>query len=104
MSLNIGISFTKYKTQAALSLQLKLLNMKKFVIPYLIFFLALMHTTPVHAQCSICTATASQLGEKQGNGLNAGIIYLMLTPFAVGGFIGFRWWQREKELRKTDDA
>ncbi len=49
-----------------------------------------------NAQCSICTKTASQLGEKPAKGLNAGIIYLMLAPFAVATFIGFRWWQKEK--------
>ena len=53
-------------------------------------------------QCSICTKTASQLGEKPGKGLNTGIIYLMLTPFAVGGYIGYRWWKREKELMKEE--
>ncbi|HYK43936.1 MAG TPA: hypothetical protein VEV83_02125 [Parafilimonas sp.] len=53
-------------------------------------------------QCSICTKTASQLGEKPGKGLNAGIIYLMLTPFAVGGYIGYRWWKREKQLMNEE--
>lgn len=50
----------------------------------------------VNAQCSICTKTAGQLGEKSARGLNTGIVYLMLTPFAVAGYIGFRWWQNEK--------
>ena len=49
-----------------------------------------------NAQCSICTKTASQLGEKAGKGLNLGIIYLMLTPFAVGGFIGYKWLKQEQ--------
>ncbi|MEO8710953.1 MAG: hypothetical protein ABI405_02460 [Parafilimonas sp.] len=78
--------------------------MKKLVIIGSIFFLALMYTTTLHAQCSICTATASQLGEKQGNGLNSGIIYLMLTPLAVGGFLGFRWWRSEKLMRNAEAA
>lgn len=55
------------------------------------------------AQCSICTKTASQLGEKAGKGLNTGIIYLMLTPFAVGGFIGYKWLKQEKALRKDKE-
>ena len=53
--------------------------------------------TTVSAQCSICTKTAGQLGEKKAAGLNTGIIYLMLTPFAIAGYIGFRWWKTEKE-------
>lgn len=50
------------------------------------------------AQCSICTKTASQLGVKPARGLNAGILYLMLTPLTVAGIIGVRWWQREKQV------
>jgi hypothetical protein len=49
------------------------------------------------AQCSICTKTASQLGRTSAEGLNSGILYLMLLPFAVGGFIGYRWWRQEKK-------
>lgn len=48
------------------------------------------------AQCSLCTKTASQLGEKTGLGLNKAILYLMLTPFAVMGFIAFRWWKSNR--------
>ena len=48
------------------------------------------------AQCSICTKTASQLGEKPARGLNTGVIYLMLAPFTIVGYIGFRWWRAEK--------
>lgn len=48
------------------------------------------------AQCSICTKTASQLGEGPAKGLNGGIIYLMATPLLIAGYIGFRWWKREK--------
>lgn len=53
--------------------------------------------TAVNAQCSICTKTATQLGEKPARSLNSGIIYLMLTPFAIVGFIGYKWWKNEKE-------
>ncbi len=52
-----------------------------------------------HAQCSICTRTAEQLGETPGKGLNAGILYLMAMPLSIAGFIGYKWWQREKEIR-----
>lgn len=58
--------------------------------------------TAVNAQCSICTKTAGQLGEKPARSLNTGIIYLMLTPFAIVGFIGYRWWKNEKENNLQD--
>ncbi|RYY65830.1 hypothetical protein [Flaviaesturariibacter aridisoli] len=46
------------------------------------------------AQCSVCTKTAQQLGEKPAKGLNTGIIYLMIVPFSIIGTIGYRWWKR----------
>ena len=87
-----------------ISLHMKLLNMKKLVLIYFIFFLSLLQATFLKAQSSICTKTASQLGEKQGKGLNGGIIYLMLMPFAIGGYIGYRWWKNEKVLREIEAA
>ena len=66
----------------------------------IIFFLILSFSVAVNdasAQCSICTKTAGQLGEKSAKGLNSGIIYLMLAPFTIVGYIGFKWWRAEKE-------
>lgn len=72
--------------------------MKRVVLCFT-FLLFIGFYTGLNAQCSICTKTASQLGEKQGNGLNKGILYLMFTPFAIGGYIGYRWWKNEKVLK-----
>ena len=49
------------------------------------------------AQCSVCTKTALQMGEKPAQGLNQGILYLMLMPFVIVGYIGYRWWKGQKE-------
>jgi hypothetical protein len=49
------------------------------------------------AQCSICTKTAQQMGEKPAKALNAGIIYLAVTPLAIFGYIGWRWWKNNHE-------
>ncbi len=49
------------------------------------------------AQCSVCTKTAEQLGPDAAKGLNAGILYLAAVPFAVVGFIGYRWWKQNHE-------
>ena len=56
-----------------------------------------MDSSTTIAQCSVCTKSAQQLGEKPAKALNSAIIYLMLTPFAVAGFIGYRWWRNNKE-------
>jgi hypothetical protein len=47
-------------------------------------------------QCSICTRTAAQQGKEAATGLNGGIVYLMILPFAVGGVIALRWWRTER--------
>jgi hypothetical protein len=54
----------------------------------------------LQAQCSICTKTASQLGAGPASALNSAIIYLAAAPFAIMGYIGWRWWKNEKELEK----
>ena len=57
------------------------------------FFFSIEKT---NAQCSICAKTTQQMGEKPAKGFNSGIIYLMLTPFAIAGFVGYRWWKNNK--------
>jgi hypothetical protein len=48
------------------------------------------------AQCSICTKTAGQIGQEAGKGFNAGILYLAAMPFAIAGYIAFKWWKQDK--------
>jgi hypothetical protein len=48
------------------------------------------------AQCSICTKTTQQLGEQPAKGMNSGILYLAFAPFAIVGYIGYRWWQTNR--------
>jgi hypothetical protein len=67
--------------------------MKKWMIMLLMVFFFTSTTNNVEAQCSICTKTAQQLGHKPAKALNTGIIYLMVAPMAIMGFIGFRWWK-----------
>ncbi|MFN9709788.1 MAG: hypothetical protein ACK55K_00045 [Bacteroidota bacterium] len=62
----------------------------------LLFFLILLFTADVVAQCSICTKTASQLGEKPAAALNTAILYLMMAPLAIIGFIGWKWWKSNR--------
>ena len=66
------------------------------VSAWTVFFLFLL-AIRLEAQCSICTKTASQLGKESAEGLNSGIVYLMLLPFAIGGFIAWRWWKNENQ-------
>ncbi len=71
-------------------------QMKKIlaIILFTAFINACSYTA--NAQCSVCSKTVSQMGEKPAKGLNQGIIYLIMTPFAIVGIIGYRWWKSEK--------
>ena len=64
------------------------------ILSVFIFFLLI--AASADAQCAMCTKTAMQLGEKPALGLNNGILYLMISPFAIVGFIAFRWWKGQK--------
>ena len=62
-----------------------------------------LHFQPAMAQCAMCTKTAQQMGEKPAIGLNNGILYLMIAPFAIVGFIGFRWWKSNKQREAAEE-
>lgn len=67
-------------------------------IKILFFFIVLMLTNfLMNAQCSICSKTASQMGEEAGKGLNAGILYLAAAPFLILTYIGYRWWKNNQD-------
>ncbi len=71
--------------------------MKKYIVIFLLTLLfSILTVDLVQAQCSICTRTAEQLGEKPAKGLNAGILYLALTPFAIAGFVAYNWWRKNR--------
>jgi len=65
---------------------------KGFIISITCFFFVCI-SQYTNAQCALCTRTAQQLGEKPAQGLNSGILYLMLMPFALVSVIGYRWWR-----------
>jgi hypothetical protein len=69
--------------------------MQKFFLLFFVFGVLLILTSiDSQAQCSICTRTAQQLGEKPAKGLNAGILYLAFTPLLLIGFIGYKFYRK----------
>lgn len=64
--------------------------MKRLIACLLLIF---FFTIQAGAQCSICTRTAQQLGEKPAKALNTGILYLAAAPLMIAGVIGYRWWR-----------
>ena len=75
---------------------------KVLLILFLIIQFSLFVRTEVVAQCSLCTKTAQQMGEKPAQGLNSGILYLMAMPFVIVGVIGFRWWKNNKAFEENE--
>jgi hypothetical protein len=74
-------------------------HMKKGRIILILLFISMFAVSnQLAAQCSICTKTSMQQGEKPAAGMNSAIIYLMLAPFAVVGYVGYRWWKGTKEV------
>ncbi len=67
--------------------------MKNRLIKIICVVGALLLSLASGAQCAMCTKTAAQLGDKPAEGLNTGIVYLMMTPFVIMGYIGYRWWK-----------
>jgi hypothetical protein len=67
------------------------------LVVLLIVFSSLLSLSS-QAQCSICTRSVQQMGERPGKAFNAGIIYLAFTPFAIAGILGYRWWKYNREV------
>ena len=67
--------------------------MKRVIAGSVLFFFTF---TQADAQCSICTRTAQQLGEKPAKALNTGILYLAAAPLMIAGVIGYRWWKNNQ--------
>lgn len=75
----------------------------KYIVNILIVVVLLLLVSPdLAAQCAVCTKTSMQLGEKPAQGMNSGILYLMFMPFAIVGFIGYRWWKGNKKLEDQE--
>jgi len=75
----------------------KKVKMKHAALKIILTFIIVLVSTSLMAQCSICTKTAQQLGEKTGTGLNYAILYLAAFPLTALGVIGYKWWKRNQE-------
>jgi len=73
------------------------MNLKRAWFLAFLVLTSIALTNVASAQCSICTKTAQQLGERPAAGMNAGILYLMAAPLAIMGFVGYRWWKNNRD-------
>jgi ABC-type uncharacterized transport system YnjBCD permease subunit len=67
--------------------------MRSGIVMLLLFLVLIVFADTAWAQCSICTKTAQQLGEKPAKALNLGIVYLAAMPLTIIGFIAYKWWK-----------
>jgi hypothetical protein len=70
--------------------------MRNLLTIFAILICLLGSTEFSQAQCSICTKTAQQLGEKPAKGMNGGILYLAFAPFAIVGIVAYRVYKSRR--------
>jgi len=64
----------------------------------LIIIVTLFVTNTADAQCAMCKAAVESGNES--NGLNKGILYLLLMPYIIVMSMIFMWWRNKK---RTDN-
>lgn len=72
--------------------------MKKWILLGFIFALLFMGGEML-AQCPMCKMAAEsnlKNGGSAGKGLNAGILYMLLTPYLLVGGLAY-WWIKNKK-------
>jgi len=64
------------------------------------FFLVIVNTSNLQAQCAMCRATVGNNVSNGdfgiGTGLNFGILYLFVMPYLALAVIAFFWYKRSK--------
>lgn len=76
---------------------------KKLSIFLLVFSCSILSAPEATAQCPMCKMSAEsnlKNGGSSGSGLNAGILYMLATPYLIVGGIAYVWWRNR---RKEED-
>ena len=84
------------------------LNMKntgKFALVFgILLLLLLVVPGDLVAQCPMCRMSAEsnlKNGGTDGQGLNAGILYMLAMPYTLVAVIGFWWWRNRKQSHNS---
>jgi hypothetical protein len=76
--------------------------MKKYIFLFLLAFV--LNINESFAQCPMCKMSAEsnlKSGGTGGRGLNAGILYLLVTPYLLVGTLGYLWWRGQKKMERS---
>jgi hypothetical protein len=78
-----------------------------FSLIALAFVLQLSTPVDVQAQCPMCRMSAEsnmKNGGSAGKGLNAGILYMLATPYLLVGILGFVWYRNRQKTSEEEAA
>ncbi len=76
--------------------------MKKFQITIIILFVLMLLPQVADAQCSMCRAVLeSEADQSTAEGINDGILYLMIFPYLLIGGVGYFIYKSRKNKPKT---
>lgn len=73
----------------------------------LMVLILVLFSSGLAAQCPMCKMSAEsnmQGGGNFGKGLNAGIFYMLATPYLLVGTIGFIWWKNRKKSYNDENS
>lgn len=77
--------------------------MKRVVLSLLfVVFISVSAYNETAAQCALCKANAEtslKEGSNAAKGLNIGIMYLLLIPYAMVGAVGYWWYVKNKKQK-----
>lgn len=76
-------------------------------IAFTLVILFVLAAEPLAAQCAMCKASAEtnlKAGGGDPQGLNAGILYMLMMPYILVASIGYWWWRnRKSETQQVSD-
>lgn len=76
-------------------------KLKSIFVSVFVVCLMVVFAGDLVAQCPMCKMAAeSDLanGGSAGRGLNAGILYMLATPYLLVGTVAYLWWRNKKKV------
>ncbi|MBK7475478.1 MAG: hypothetical protein IPI11_05465 [Haliscomenobacter sp.] len=76
------------------------MRVNRLISGFILVLILVGLSSELGAQCPMCRMAAEsnlENGGTQGKGLNAGILYMLATPYLLVGTIGFLWWRNRRK-------
>lgn len=81
-------------------------TIKIFATFLLVAVFLIVFSADLAAQCPMCKMAAEsnlKNGGDAGKGLNAGILYLLATPYLLIAGLGYFWWRNYKRQKEEEE-